>query len=312
MHTLAITGASGFLGRHLICGCLAQGGFKLKLLLRDGNTYRSLLNENVSICEGDLLAPESLRGFLEPNSTLIHLAYIHNDPSANIKATINLIGAARQSSVKRVVHCSSAVVVGFKAGGVITEDIIPSPEGEYQKIKYKIEEMLRAGLLPEVELAILRPTEIIGPGGQGLQKMIQRLRCGRSHKNFIYHSILKYRRCNYVSVYNVVAALLLLASTPVKQMGQVYNISDDDDPDNNYAAVEKIINSGFQYKYEYALDFGFPRTLLAFLFRLLPTHSPPDRIYAHSKISSLGYRKAITLNSAISEILLKEAANAHS
>jgi len=312
MHTLAITGASGFLGRHLIGGCLSQGGFKLKLLLRDGNKYKFLLSENVVICEGDLLSPESLRGFLEPNSTLIHLAYIHNDASVNIKATVNLIAAARQSSVKRVVHCSSAVVVGFKAGGVISEDTIPSPEGEYQKTKYKIEEMLRAGLQPDVELAILRPTEIIGPGGQGLQKVIQRLRCGKSFKNFVYHSILKYRRCNYVSVHNVVVALILLASTPVEQMGQIYNISDDDDCDNSYAAVERIINSGLRHNYRYAFDFGLPRPLLLFLFSLLRTHSPADRVYAHDKISALGYRRVFTLHSTISEILAKEASNAHS
>lgn len=311
MPTFAITGSSGFLGRHLIPACLS-GGFKLKLLVRNREDYKSLSNDNVTICEGDLLVPGSLRGFLEPDSTLIHLAYIHNDASANIKATANLIEAVKQSSVKRVVHCSSAVVVGFKASGVITEDIAPSPKGEYQKTKYQIEGMLCTGLQPNVELAILRPTEIIGLGGQGLQKMIQRLKDGKSFKNFIYRSILKYRRCNYVSVYNVVAALILLASTPIKQMGQIYNISDDDDSDNNYAAVEKIINSGLKHESRYVLDFGLPAPILSFLFRLLPTHSPSDRIYSHSKISSLGYRKVETLNSAISEILSKEAANAHS
>jgi len=312
MPTLAITGSSGFLGRHLISRCLAQGGFKLKLLLRDRNKYNSLLSENVAISEGDLLTPGNLGGFLEANSILIHLAYIHNDPAANIKAALNLAAAAKQAGVKRVVHCSSAVVVGFKTKGVVTEDTLPLPEGKYQETKYRIEEILRNGLALDVELAILRPTEIIGPGGQGMQRMIRRLRCGKSFKNFVYHSILKYRRCNYVSVYNVIAALLLLASTPVKQTGQIYNISDDNDPDNNYAAVERIINLSFKHEVKYALDFGLPRPLLASLFRLLWSHSPADRIYAHDKISALGYRKVSTLHSTISEILTKEAFNAHS
>lgn len=312
MHTLAITGASGFLGRHLVSGCLAQGGFKLKLLLRDGSRYKSLLSKNAVICEGDLLLPESLRGFLEPNSTLLHLAYINNDAAANIKATLNLIVAAKLAGIKRVVHCSSAVVVGFKARGVITEDTIPSPEGEYQKTKYQIEGMLRTGLQPNVELEILRPTEIIGPGGQGLRKTIQRLRQGKSFKNFIFHSILKYRRCNYVSVHNVVAALILLVSAPIKQIGQVYNISDDDDADNNYLSVENIINSSFKYEHTYFPDFGLPPPALSFLFKLFPTHSPVNRVYSYSKISSLGYKKVITLKSALLEMLSKEAVDAHS
>jgi len=312
MHTLAIIGATGFLGRHLVAECISQGRFKLRLLLRNQNTFEHLQSNMVTICDGDILIPESLKGFLQPNSTLIHLAYINNAVAANIEATLNLIEAVKQSGVKRVVYCSTAVVVGFNAKGIVTENTMPAPKGEYQETKYRIEEILRVELPPNVELAILRPTEIIGPGGQGLQGMIKRLHYGRNYKNFIYHCILESRRFNYVSVYNVVAALILLASTPIKQMGESYNISDDDDADNNYASVEKIISSNFKRKQVYPFAIGLPRYFLSLLFKLLPNHAPPNRIYSYSKIASLGYRKVITLNSAISEIVSLEAKSAHS
>lgn len=310
MHTLAITGATGFLGRHLVSECILQDRFKLRLLMRNRNAFEHLSNDKVSIYEGDLLKPDSLTDFLQPDSTLIHLAYIDNDWNANIEAVSNLIKAVKQSGVKRVVHCSTAVVIGFHAKGVVTEETMPAPKGEYQQTKYRIEEILRTELTPNVELAILRPTEIIGPGGRGLHAMIKRLHNERSYKNFIYHCILKSRRFNYVSVYNVVAVLILLASSPIMQTGEIYNVSDDDDADNNYAAVEKIIKSNLNYKHEYSFDIGLPRSFLSLLFKILPSFSPPNRVYSHTKISSLGYRKVTTLHSTISEIVSWEVNSA--
>lgn len=312
MPTLAITGSSGFLGKHLISACLSQGDFKLRLLLRNPDKSGFTSTENVTICEGDLLDPVSLNGFLKPDCTLIHLAYINKDMEANMQAVSNLISAAKEREIKRVVHCSTAVVVGFKEKGIITEDTVPRPAGEYQLVKYQIEKNLLKDLLPDIELAILRPTEIIGPGGQGLLKIVKRLCYANPYKNFIYHSILKHRRFNYVSVHNVVAALMLLATTSLNQKGEIYNISDDDDNDNNYAAVEKIINFGIKNEPKYALDFGLPPSLLSFLFKFLPSRSPVNRIYSNSKISNLGYKKVITLRSAILEILSSGAVNAYS
>lgn len=312
MHTLAITGATGFLGRHLVSECISQGRFKLRLLTRDRNAFEYVSSDKVNILEGDMLKPESLKDFLQPDSTLIHLAFIDNDWNANIEAVFNLTKAVKQSGVKRVVHCSTAEVIGFHAKGVVTEETMPAPKGEYQKTKYRVEEILHTELLPNVELAILRPTEIIGPGGQGLQKMIKRLRNERSYKNYLYHCIFKSRRFNYVNVYNIVAALILLASTPIIQMGEIYNVSDDDDPDNNYAAVEKIIQSSLNYKHEYSFDIGLSRSFLSLLFKILPNKSPPNRVYSHSKISSLGYRKVTTLHSTILEIVSGEVNSAQS
>ncbi len=305
MRTLAITGASGFLGRYLISECITQGHFKLRLLTRNRDAFAHLKSDKITICEGDLLDLDTLADFISLESTLVHLAYINNKKKDNIEAVSNLLTIVKQKRVKRFIHCSTAVVVGFKARGVITEETKPAPRGEYQKTKYQIEKMLRSELFPNIELAILRPTEIIGLSGQGLNSMINRLQYGNPYKNFIYHSLLKSRRFNYVSIYNVVAAILLLASTPIAQNSEVYNISDDDDPDNNYESVERIISSHLNCKKGHQLDFGIPKWLLSFLFRLIPNISPSDRIYSHFKICGIGYRKKIKLNSAISEIVLQ-------
>lgn len=294
------------MGRHLVAECILQGRFKLRLLTRKGKTLEHLSCDKITICEGDLMKPESINDFLQPDSTLIHLAYMNNSHDQNITATINLIKALRQTRVKRVIHCSTAVVVGFSVKDVVTEETMPAPESEYEQTKYRIEKLFLSELSPVAELAILRPTEIIGPGGQGLQKMIKRLRSGKKYTNYLYHLLLKSRRFNYVSVHNVIAALLTLTETQIIQKGEIYNISDDDDDDNNYAAVERIINENINNKRAYYFDVGIPKSLLIFLFLFMPGSSSPDRVYPQNKIAALGYRKVMTLNSAITEILSKE------
>lgn len=310
MQSLAITGASGFLGRHLTAEGVREGRFHLRLLTRARAALSDLRNDAVTICEGDLLQPESLNDFLHPGSTLIHLAYIHGDKGANLRATENLIEAARRARVARVVYCSTAVVVGFATRGTISEQTPARPENDYQRTKYAIEGMLRDQLVPDVDVAILRPTEIFGPGGTGLKPMIRRLRGGSPFKNCVYRFLLRSRRFNYVSVYNVVAALILLVTTPVRQTGEVYFISDDDDPDNNYASVEQIIRAALGHRPGHCPDVGLSPALLPLLFKFLQGHSTPNRVYSHDKISALGYRRRMPLRQAIEQLVASQEVSA--
>ncbi len=307
MKQLSVTGGMGFVGRHLLSACSSNGDVALRLLTRDSSALECLQSQGVKICQGDLLKPESLEGFLLPGSTVIHLAYLRQGGSANVEAARNLARAAVRTGVKRLVHCSSAVVVGFSARGVITEATPATPRGEYQQTKHLIEEILRRELTPRVELAILRPTEIIGAGGEGLRQMINRLVEGPRYANTIRRVLLRSRRFNYVSVDNVVAALMLLAWSPAIRSGEIYHISDDDDPDNNYGAVEEIVNVALdEGRGRSAPRIALPPLLLSMLFRLLPDAAPPDRIYSSTKIRSLGYEKVTSLRSTILEVIAHE------
>ncbi len=301
---LAITGAGGFLGRHLVAECIKQNVFSLRLLTRNKDNFKNLSDNSVVICEGDLLKHESLSTLLMSDITLIHLAYINSNEEANIKATENLVETAKRLGVKRVVHCSSSVVVGFSANGLITENTLPEPKGGYQNSKYKIEKILLEHLAPSVELAILRPTEIIGTEGVALKSMIHRISNEGLIKNYLYNLILKERRFNYVAVSNVVSALILLATTTVKQEGEVYIISDDDDEENNYQSVYNILKIYIKGNQLSNSNIGLSRNLLSLIFKLMPTHSPPNRIYSYSKIYNLGYRKTTTLRQAITDLIL--------
>jgi len=269
-------------------------------------------NPNVEVCTGDLLNCASLEGFLKPSCTLIHLAFIGGSRDQNIQATVNIIEMAKRARIKRLVHCSTAVVVGSTKDILITEHTPPKPETDYQKTKFEIEELLRSELKGRIELAILRPTEIIGPDGQGLNRMIERLRHGSKLRNVLYHCILRERRFNFVSVHNVVSALMLLALISAPLNNEIYILSDDDDEENGYTAIESIINNHLGRKSAHALNFGIPQGLLSFLFKFRPGKPNPKRIYSHSKIKAIGYERVVNLRSAISEMMTDQSSKNYS
>jgi nucleoside-diphosphate-sugar epimerase len=300
--TLAITGASGFLGRHLVAECLRRELGPVRVLSRDRKAFADVVHPALVVCEGDLASRQQVEKFLVPNATVIHLAYLRGTREANMAAAANLAAAARNSAVAKVVHCSTAVVVGFKAAGVITESTPPEPRPGYQATKLEIESVLRAELPPSVPLAILRPTEIVGPGGSSLRQMIRRVESKRNLENAVRRFVLRARHFNCVSVHNVVQALLLLAASPARSPCEVYNVADDEDPDNNYGSIEEIIASALGVGRP-RLNFGLPLSCLSPLFKLLPGHSPPDRVYSSAKLEGLGFHRVAALRRTVQELV---------
>lgn len=299
MRTFAITGASGFIGRHLVDACRVSGDVRLQVLSRKPSPFG--VDDGLIHHVGDLGDPASLDAFVGGADCVIHLAYLSGGREANVAAANNLITAVKKAGVRRVVHCSTAVVVGNDAASPIGDDAPARPTGDYQATKFAIESALKSGAADAVELAILRPTEVIGPGGAGLDAMIRRIRNGGAG-NLLRRAALGARRFNYVPVKNVVAAILLLAGTQVPQRGNVYNVSDDDDADNTYAAVEDIVRDALG-KAPTRLGAVVPASLLSLAFKLLPGHAPPDRVYTHAGLDRLGYRRVTSLRSAILELV---------
>jgi nucleoside-diphosphate-sugar epimerase len=304
--TLAITGASGFLGRHLVTECLRRELGPVRVLSRDRTAFADVVHPALVVCEGDLASRSQLEEFLVPNATVIHLAYLRDTLEGNIAAAANLAAAARSRGVAKVIHCSTAVVVGFKARGIVTESTPLEPRPGYQATKLTIESVLRAELPPTVPLAILRPTEIIGPGGSSLRQMIERVESQRRLANAARRFVLRARHFNCVSVHNVVEALLLLAAGPARP-GEVYYVADDDDPDNNYARIEEIIAAALGIGRP-KLNVGLPLWCLSQLFKLLPGHSPPDRVYSTAKLHELGFRRVAALRPTVTALVAWRAA----
>lgn len=142
---LALTGATGFIGQHLLRE-LPQRGFRLRVLLRQPAPVPM---QSASAVIGDLARPRNMSAALEGVDAVIHSAGLTHGMSGipeddyrmlNTEATINLARAARRAGAKRFVFLSSIrAQCGPTAATVLTEADEPKPTDAYGRSKLAAE-----------------------------------------------------------------------------------------------------------------------------------------------------------------------------
>src|ERR1700680_4196446 len=145
---LALTGATGFIGQHLLRE-LPKRGYRLRVLLRRPS---SAPMRTASAVIGDLARPQNMSAALEGVDAVIHSAGLAHGMSGvpeddyrvlNTDATIGLARAARRAGAKRFVFLSSIrAQSGPTASEVLTEDMEPKPTDAYGKSKLAAEQGL--------------------------------------------------------------------------------------------------------------------------------------------------------------------------
>ena len=292
MNTIAITGASGFIGAHLVNALLRAGGNRIKVLSRasQAGATRAAFPAEVEIIEGDLHDSASLERFLEPGCTVINLVYLWNESEAgNLAAIGNLLGACKSANVARLIHCSTADVAGRTPDQRVVEASPCRPVTAYAVTKLKVEAAILAFEPSCHEVAILRPTAVFGPGGQNLKKLAQDLVTGSSLRNAFKACVFGHRRMNLVHVDNVVAAIAFLADRGHALGKEVFIISDDDAPSNDFASVELAMMKGLGVQGSRLPQIRFPSWLLSLMLRALRKNNVnPHCIYDAGKLRSLG------------------------
>jgi nucleoside-diphosphate-sugar epimerase len=257
--------------------------------------------KNGAVFPGDLLNPESLDGFLEPGCTVINLVNLAGPAEKDsLTAMTNLAMACRAKRVKRLVHCSSAVVAGDIRDDNVTEETNCRPKSKYEITKYEAESLLRELSADHFEIAILRPTAVFGKDGKNLLKLADELVSDNRLSNYMKSCIYDRRRMNLVTIENVTAALLFLVDADRKMHGEVFIISDDDDPMNNYRDIERFLMDRLgcsDYKFP---RFKAPGWILRVLLNLAGrSNSNSGRTYSSGKIFSAGFKKAISFKDGL-------------
>jgi nucleoside-diphosphate-sugar epimerase len=241
MYAIAVIGASGFIGQALMVELLQIPTYRVKVLSRPqiNGPVASVSHPRLEIVAGDLRDPSSLLRLLEAGCTVVNLAYMAEaGEAANLDAIRNLVDACIKAGVRRLVHCSTAVVAGRCASAVVTEEQTCAPVTEYAATKLKIEQAVAASVLDTV---ILRPTAVFGPTGKNLAKLAHELTHKGRVRNYLKSCLFGRRRMNLVSVSNVVAAILFAARHVELFNGEVFIVSDADSPLNNYVEVERVM-----------------------------------------------------------------------
>ncbi len=174
---IVVTGATGFLGRHLIAE-LIKNNYDIHIISRDAKKAENLFNnEKVKIIEASLTDKDSLLK-IPKYSTIFHCAAIIGSirasqqeyKLANIEGTRNLVNAVITKDASSFVFVSSISAVGAVGtiDNPITETTIPYPKTYYGKSKL-VSEQLVFNLIPStIPVTIIRSPLIYGPGQNSL------------------------------------------------------------------------------------------------------------------------------------------------
>lgn len=166
MNTIAVIGAGGFVGSHLIESLILDGVTDYYAIAR---SYQSLARLSrfgpaLNIRVADATDTQQLGSALTGCTTAINLVSGHAQDI--VDSTKAIYDACRQSSVKRLIHISSAVIYGHVQTPGMADDAPPEPEltMPYAIAKAESEHFLRDQMHAEnLEVIVLRPGIIWGP-----------------------------------------------------------------------------------------------------------------------------------------------------
>lgn len=228
-----VTGASGFLGRHLTAA-LRRCGADVVALIRDSSRASADLERQAMLVEGNICDRALLAKTVEGVSTVFHCAAVTSNAvpwelhyETNVLGTEALLEAALKAGVKRFVHVSSVIVYGLdgsSAAGSLPESAPYASNIDhwsfYLRSKIEAESLAfefqrRHGL----DLSVVRLGILYGPGGRPIGKgLVQigpvHLLAGSARNELPY---------TYID--NAVDALLLAAVSP-KAGGEAFNVVD--------------------------------------------------------------------------------------
>jgi UDP-glucose 4-epimerase len=238
--TTLVTGGGGFIGSHLV-DRLLELGHAVRVLDNFSTGHRANLRRtlaDIELIEGDLRDPDTVRRAIQGVEIVLHQGALPsvprsvNDPrttnAVNVEGTLNVLLAARDAGVRRVVVASSSSVYGDTPTLPKVESMPPTPRSPYAISKLAAEQYTCAfSTLYGLETVALRYFNVFGPRQDPTSQYagVIALFCtaalqGRAYT--VQGDGLQSRDFTYVE--NAVQANLLAATAP-DVAGQVFNIA---------------------------------------------------------------------------------------
>jgi dihydroflavonol-4-reductase len=168
-----LTGATGFLGSHVARQLLSRGA-QLRLLVRPTSRLDNIADLPAERVVGDLRDPQSLRTGMSGCEFVFHVAadyrlWSRNGQElydSNVEGTRNVLAAARDSGVRRVIYTSSVATMGFGNNGRLTDEKTPvtlsNMIGDYKRSKFMAEQLAIEAARSGQNVVVVNPTTPIG------------------------------------------------------------------------------------------------------------------------------------------------------
>lgn len=185
---LLVTGGTGFTGSHLVRRALREGHAVTCLDKQEGLFASELRESGATVRLGSVTDKDLLREVTPGHDVIFHVAAAFRNVSAprstywdvNVDGTRYVLEQAVAAGVKKVVYCSTQGVHGHIDDPPGDEETPIEPEDYYQYTKWEGERVCHEFMNEGMDITIIRPTAIYGPGDPGRFAMLFKMaRSGR-------------------------------------------------------------------------------------------------------------------------------------
>lgn len=184
MITVAVTGATGFLGQALVRS-LASRGVGIIALARPTSNIDSLADVKIRWVEGDVADRDSLEALTHDAAWLVHAAGMLGQPGVpecryhelHVDGTRNVLDVAGHCS--RILYISSPGVLGPIAGRAADEAAPLAPSNAYERSKAEAERLVQKYAERGLPVVIGRPEFVYGPGDLHVLGLFRAVQQGR-------------------------------------------------------------------------------------------------------------------------------------
>lgn len=180
-----VTGASGYIGSHLVRQLLAERN-DVTVLVRDVQAFKGAGRDGLKIIKGDISDIGTLKFGMEGCDWVFHLAAYAKPTSLdrhvpyriNVEGTVNVLKAAEATGVKKVIVTSTGGTMGYsRDGNPVTEQTAGNSDyhTDYERTKAEAEKIALAASSPYREVIVVNPTRVFGPGKLSKSNAITRI-----------------------------------------------------------------------------------------------------------------------------------------
>ncbi|MER8849231.1 MULTISPECIES: NAD-dependent epimerase/dehydratase family protein [Mesorhizobium] len=280
---IVVLGGTGFVGQAFARGWANASARPSRYLLHRSRP-RWLNSGETEIQHVDINDAAQVLDALRGHDVLINL--LRPDGSGWYRSVVeNLRPSFQESGITRCIHASSIDVYSGVEERHVREDTRPQPLAAYEREHLAVESLIRDSF---PETIVLRFGAVFGPGGRNLVSLAEEMRHAPSWKIALRRSLYGARRMHLVSVETAAGSLVHLALHRNPLGSQLVLVTDDHDPNNNFAFVQDRLAAAFGRSIQ-GLGGTAPKSLLKFLLRSrgLPSQSI-DRRFSHERAVELG------------------------
>ncbi|MYH62458.1 MAG: NAD-dependent epimerase/dehydratase family protein [Caldilineaceae bacterium SB0675_bin_29] len=224
VHTCLVTGGAGFLGINLVRYLRARG---VQVVSLDMAPFDYPERDSVKVMDGDIRDMSAVRAAMEGVDTVVHAAaalplYSAEEIySTDVDGIRNVLEAAYESGIGRLIHISSTAVYGIPDHHPLKEDDRLHGVGPYGEAKIEAEEICLAYREKGMCVPIIRPKSFVGPERLGVFALFYDW--AKDGKNF---PMLGSGRNLYqlLDVEDLCSAIFLATTLPASAVNDTFNI----------------------------------------------------------------------------------------